>query len=74
VRAPEGSLVTRSFPAPVAAGNVETSQRIVDVLLGAFAQALPEVTPAASQGTMNNVLLGGGRWAGVQLLRDDRGR
>jgi N-methylhydantoinase B len=60
VRAPEGSLVNATFPAPVAAGNVETSQRIVDVLLGAFAQALPEVTPAASQGTMNNVLLGGG--------------
>jgi N-methylhydantoinase B len=59
VRAPEGSLVHAVFPAPVAAGNVETSQRIVDVLLGAFAQALPEITPAASQGTMNNLLLGG---------------
>jgi N-methylhydantoinase B len=58
VRAPEGSLVHATFPAPVAAGNVETSQRIVDVLLGAFAQALPEIAPAASQGTMNNVLLG----------------
>ena len=43
----------------VAAGNVETSQRIVDVLLGAFAQALPDLVPAASQGTMNNVLIGG---------------
>jgi N-methylhydantoinase B len=58
VRTPPGSLVHATFPAPVAAGNVETSQRIVDVLLGAFAQALPERVPAASQGTMNNLLLG----------------
>jgi N-methylhydantoinase B len=43
----------------VAAGNVETSQRIVDVLLRAFAEALPDRVPAASQGTMNNVLIGG---------------
>jgi N-methylhydantoinase B len=43
----------------VAAGNVETSQRIVDVLFGALAQALPDRVPAASQGTMNNVLIGG---------------
>ena len=58
VRTPPGSVVHATFPAPTAAGNVETSQRIVDVLLGAFAQALPEQVPAASQGTMNNVLLG----------------
>jgi N-methylhydantoinase B len=58
VRAPEGTVVNAVFPAPVAAGNVETSQRIVDVLLGALAQALPDRVPAASQGTMNNVLLG----------------
>jgi len=56
---PEGTLVNARFPAAVAAGNVETSQRIVDVLLGAFAQALPELVPAASQGTMNNLLIGG---------------
>ena len=43
----------------VSGGNVETSQRIVDVLLGCLAQALPELVPAASQGTMNNVLVGG---------------
>ncbi len=55
---PPGSVVHATFPAPTAAGNVETSQRIVDVLLGAFAQALPDVVPAASQGTMNNLLLG----------------
>ncbi|MGH3815931.1 MAG: hydantoinase B/oxoprolinase family protein [Pseudonocardiaceae bacterium] len=58
VRAPEGSVVHATFPAPTAAGNVETSQRIVDVLLGAFAQAIPGWVPAASQGTMNNLLIG----------------
>lgn len=56
---PEGTLVNARFPAAVAAGNVETSQRIVDVLLGAFAQALPDLIPAASQGTMNNLVIGG---------------
>jgi N-methylhydantoinase B len=60
VETPEGTVVHASFPAPTAAGNVETSQRIVDVLLGAFAQALPDLVPAASQGTMNNLLLGAG--------------
>ena len=59
VLAPEGSLVNASFPAAVAAGNVETSQRIVDVLLGALSQVLPDRIPAASQGTMNNVTIGG---------------
>ncbi|MCE3555149.1 hydantoinase B/oxoprolinase family protein [Pseudonocardia sp. RS11V-5] len=58
VRAPEGSVVHARFPAPTAAGNVETSQRIVDVLLGAFAHAVPDRVPAAGQGTMNNLLLG----------------
>jgi N-methylhydantoinase B len=53
-------VVHARFPAPTAAGNVETSQRIVDVLLGAFAQAIPDRVPAASQGTMNNLLLGAG--------------
>jgi N-methylhydantoinase B len=59
VLAPEGSLVNARFPAAVAAGNVETSQRIVDVLLGALAQACPDRIPAASQGTMNNLTIGG---------------
>jgi N-methylhydantoinase B len=53
-----GSIVDAVFPAPVAAGNVETSQRIVDVLLGALAQAVPELIPAASSGTMNNIAIG----------------
>jgi N-methylhydantoinase B len=59
VIAPEGSIVNARFPAAVAAGNVETSQRIVDVLLQALAPAAPERIPAASQGTMNNVTIGG---------------
>jgi len=59
VIAPEGTVVNARRPAAVAGGNVETSQRIVDVLLGALAQALPERVPAASQGTMNNVTIGG---------------
>ncbi|MBZ5499281.1 MAG: hydantoinase B/oxoprolinase family protein [Acidobacteriia bacterium] len=59
IKTPERSLVDARFPAAVAAGNVETSQRIVDVLLKAFAQAVPERIPAASSGTMNNLTLGG---------------
>jgi len=59
VTAPRGSLVNPRPPAAVAAGNVETSQRIVDVLFLAFASALPSEVPAQSQGTMNNVLIGG---------------
>ena len=54
-----GSVVDPNKPAPVAAGNVETSQRIVDVLLGALAQAVPELIPAASSGSMNNIAIGG---------------
>ena len=57
--APEGSVVNARHPAPVAGGNVETSQRIVDVLLGALSQANPHLVPAASQGTMNNLTIGG---------------
>lgn len=59
---PNGSLLAAEFPAAVAVGNTETSQRIVDVVLGALAQALPNKIPAASQGSMNNVTIGiGGR-------------
>ena len=57
--APSGTIVNARHPAPVAGGNVETSQRIVDVLLGALAQANPDLVPAASQGTMNNLTVGG---------------
>jgi N-methylhydantoinase B len=53
-----GSVVSAQDGVAVAAGNVETSQRIADVLLGALAGAVPDRVPAASQGTMNNVLIG----------------
>ncbi|MFQ5923885.1 MAG: hydantoinase B/oxoprolinase family protein, partial [Anaerolineales bacterium] len=59
VLTPKGSLVNALPPAAVAGGNVETSQRIVDALLGALAQVLPDRIPAASQGTMNNLTIGG---------------
>lgn len=59
VIAPTGTVVNARPPAGVAQGNVETSQRITDVIFGAFAQALPDVVPAASQGTMNNISAGG---------------
>jgi N-methylhydantoinase B len=58
MRAPRGCLVNAVEPAAVTAGNVETSTRIVDLVCGALAQALPERIPAAAQGTMNNLALG----------------
>lgn len=59
VIAPEGTIVNARPPAAVAGGNVETSQRIVDALLRALAQAIPERIPAAASGTMNNLTIGG---------------
>jgi len=59
IKAFPGSIVNALFPSATAGGNVETSQRIVDVLLGALSQAIPEKIPAASSGTMNNVAFGG---------------
>lgn len=56
--APEGCLLNAKRPAAVAAGNVETSTRIVDVVMGALAQAIPEKIPAASHGSMNNLAMG----------------
>ncbi len=64
--APVGSLLNATPPAAVAAGNVETSTRVVDVMMGALAQAQPESVPAASHGSMNNLAMGadqqGNRW------------
>ena len=71
--APAGSLVAAEWPAAVAAGNVETSQRIADVLLGALAQAAPDRVPAASQGTMNNVLIGSEDFAYYETLAGGQG-
>ncbi len=62
--APEGCLVNARRPAAVAAGNVETSTRVVDALLGALAPALPGRIPAASHGSMNNLAMGARTAAG----------
>lgn len=56
--APEGCLLNARRPAAVAAGNVETSTRVVDVIMGALAQAIPQRIPAASHGSMNNIAMG----------------
>jgi len=58
ITAPEGCLVNATAPAAVAAGNVETSSRIVDAVCGALSQAIPDRVPAASQGSMNNLAMG----------------
>jgi N-methylhydantoinase B/oxoprolinase/acetone carboxylase alpha subunit len=76
--APEGTIVNARFPRAVAGGNVETSQRIVDAVLGALAKALPDLGPAASQGTMNNLAMGGTRadgtsWAYYETLAGGEG-
>ena len=71
--APAGSIVNASPPAAVAAGNVETSQRIADVVLGALAQAAPDRVPAAGQGTMNNVLVGNDDFAYYETIAGGQG-
>ncbi|MCG6895571.1 MAG: hydantoinase B/oxoprolinase family protein [Thiocapsa sp.] len=58
IAAPAGSLLNARRPAAVAAGNVETSTRVVDVVTGALGRAIPDLIPAASQGSMNNLALG----------------
>jgi len=58
IKAAHGSLINAIKPAAVAAGNVETSTRLVDVVMGALAQAIPEKIPAASHGSMNNLAMG----------------
>ncbi len=77
LHAPEGCLVNARAPAAVAAGNVETSMRIVDALQGALAQLLPARFPAASQGTMNNVAMGSrttlGRWDYYETIAGGHG-
>ena len=64
VTAPEGSLLNPTPPAAVVGGNVETSQRVTDVVLAAFAEALPDTVPAQGQGTMNNTIIGSQRGDG----------
>ena len=71
VRAPEGCLVNARPPAAVAAGNMETSSRIVDVVLAAFGRAVP--VPAQGQGTMNNVVLGNDRFTYYETIGGGQG-
>jgi N-methylhydantoinase B len=59
IRAPFGSLLNPTFPFPVAGGNVETSQRNADLIYKALAKAMPQRVPAASGGSMNNIMVGG---------------
>jgi N-methylhydantoinase B len=71
VRAPEGCLVNARFPAAVAAGNTETSSRIVDVVFAALGGAVP--VPAQGQGTMNNVVLGNDRFTYYETIGGGQG-
>jgi N-methylhydantoinase B len=71
VRAPDGCLVNARSPAAVAAGNVETSSRIVDLLFRALGQAVP--VPAQGQGTMNNVVLGNNRFTYYETIGGGQG-
>jgi N-methylhydantoinase B/oxoprolinase/acetone carboxylase alpha subunit len=73
VHAPVGTIVNACPPAAVGAGNVEVSQRVADVCLGALALALPDRVGAASQGTMNNVLIGGAGWVYYETVGGGQG-
>ena len=73
VVAPPGSIVAARPPAAVGAGNVEVSQRVADVCLGALAQAVPDRVGAASQGTMNNTLVGGAGWVYYETVAGGQG-
>jgi N-methylhydantoinase B/oxoprolinase/acetone carboxylase alpha subunit len=73
VIAPKGTVVNALAPAPMAAGNVETSQRITDVLLGALAKAAPQRIPEPSCGTMSNVSFGGSGWAYYETIAGGAG-
>jgi N-methylhydantoinase B len=68
-----GTLVHAEFPAAVVAGNTETSQRVVDVVFGALAKALPEKIPAASCGTMSSVAMGGAGWTYYETIAGGSG-
>jgi 5-oxoprolinase (ATP-hydrolysing) len=73
VIAPPGTVVAAEPPAAVGAGNVEVSQRVADVCLGALAQLLPDGAQAASQGTMNNLLVGGAGWVYYETIAGGQG-
>ncbi|GAC1541597.1 MAG: hydantoinase B/oxoprolinase family protein [Acidimicrobiales bacterium] len=71
--AASGTVVAARWPAAVGAGNVEVSQRIADACLGALAQAVPERVPAANQGTMNNLMIGGPGWVYYETVGGGQG-
>src|SRR6266498_1076739 len=71
IRAPEGSLVNALWPAAVVAGNVETSQRVADTVLAALAHCAD--LPAAGQGTMNNLVIGGQGWTYYETIAGGQG-
>jgi N-methylhydantoinase B/oxoprolinase/acetone carboxylase alpha subunit len=73
VLAPAGTIVSARPPVAVGAGNVEVSQRVADVCFGALAQVLPDRVGAASQGTMNNLLLGGDGWVYYETVAGGQG-
>lgn len=73
IHAPRGCLLNANRPAAVAAGNVETSSRIVDALIGALGEIFSEQMPAASQGTMNNLAMGTKRWSYYETLAGGTG-
>jgi N-methylhydantoinase B/oxoprolinase/acetone carboxylase alpha subunit len=73
VVAPAGTIVAAQYPAAVGAGNVEVSQRVADVCLGALAQVAPDRVGAASQGTMNNLLIGGDGWVYYETVGGGQG-
>ncbi len=63
-----GTILSAEYPAAVSGGNVETSQRVIDVLLGALHEALPDLIPAASCGTMNNISFGNSQFAYYETI------
>jgi N-methylhydantoinase B len=73
IKAPEGSLVNAKSPSAVVAGNVETSNRIADAVLAAFASFAPEEVPAQGQGTMNNTIIGGPGWTYYETIGGGQG-
>lgn len=73
IHAPEGSLVNAKSPSAVVAGNVETSNRIADVVLSALSGFAPESIPAQGQGTMNNLVIGGRGWTYYETIGGGQG-
>ncbi len=73
IHAPEGSLVNAVYPSAVVAGNVETSNRIADVVMVALSNFAPDVMPAQGQGTMNNTIIGGRGWTYYETVGGGQG-